>query len=222
MRIGYARVSTRDQNLEMQLDALAKAACMRTFTDKLSGTEVERPGLKEALSHLRESDTLVVWKLDRLGRSVKGLVDLVNGLEARKVHFQSVTDGHRHESTRRALLFPRDGEPSPDGARADFGARPHRTGGRPATGTGRRSKAPDDRQQGSGREEAFGQRHAAAGGGAQLGRVDSKRYIDGCPPPHGHKGSRREANHAAQDLQGFKGESGSLSARNGLISAKYR
>jgi DNA invertase Pin-like site-specific DNA recombinase len=92
-RIRYARVSTRDQNLEMQLDALAKAACMRIFTDKLSGAQVERPGRKEALSHLREADTLVVWKLDRLGRSVKGLVDLVNELEARKVHFQSVTDG---------------------------------------------------------------------------------------------------------------------------------
>jgi DNA invertase Pin-like site-specific DNA recombinase len=93
MRIGYARVSTRDQNLEMQLDALAKTACMRIFTDKLSGALGDRPGLKEALSHLREGNTLVVWKLDRLGRSVKGLVDLVNGLEARKVHFQSVTDG---------------------------------------------------------------------------------------------------------------------------------
>jgi DNA invertase Pin-like site-specific DNA recombinase len=93
MRIGYARVSTRDQNLEMQLGALNKAGCERIFTDKLNGAQVERPGLKEALSHLREADTLVVWKLDRLGRSVKGLVDLVNELEAKKVHFQSVTDG---------------------------------------------------------------------------------------------------------------------------------
>ena len=84
MRIGYARVSTRDQNLELQLEALNKAGCERIFTDKLSGTEVERPGLKEALSHLREADTLVVWKLDRLGRSVKGLVDLVNELEPEK------------------------------------------------------------------------------------------------------------------------------------------
>jgi hypothetical protein len=93
MRIGYARVSTRDQNLELQLDALDKAGCQRVFTDKLSGAQVERRGLKEALSHLREADTLVVWKLDRLGRSVKGLVDLVNELEAQKVHFQSITDG---------------------------------------------------------------------------------------------------------------------------------
>jgi DNA invertase Pin-like site-specific DNA recombinase len=93
MRIGYARVSTRDQNLELQLDALNKAGCSRIFTDKLSGAQLERPGLNEALSHLREADTLVVWKLDRLGRSVKGLVDLVNELEAQKVHFQSITDG---------------------------------------------------------------------------------------------------------------------------------
>ena len=76
MRIGYARISTRDQNQELQLDALDRAGCKRIFTDKLSGAQVERPGLSEALSHLREADTLVVWKLDRLGRSVKGLVDL--------------------------------------------------------------------------------------------------------------------------------------------------
>jgi Resolvase, N terminal domain len=93
MRIGYARVSTRDQNPEMQLDALKKAGCVRIYTDKLSGAQVERPGLRKALSHLREADTLVVWKLDRLGRSVKALVDLVNELETQKVHFQSITDG---------------------------------------------------------------------------------------------------------------------------------
>jgi len=93
MRIGYARVSTRDQILEMQLDALNKAGCKRIFNDKLSGAQVERPGLSEALSRLREADTLVVWKLDRLGRSVKGLVDLVNEPEVQKVHFQSINDG---------------------------------------------------------------------------------------------------------------------------------
>jgi predicted site-specific integrase-resolvase len=84
LRIGYARVSTHDQNLEMQLDALKKTGCKRIFTDKLSGAQVGRPGLNEALSQLREADTLVVWKLDRLGRSVKGLVDLVNELETQK------------------------------------------------------------------------------------------------------------------------------------------
>ena len=74
MRIGYARVSTRDQNLELQLDALNKVGCERIFTDKLSGAHVERPGLKEALSHLREADTLVVWKLAQLARFFESIL----------------------------------------------------------------------------------------------------------------------------------------------------
>jgi DNA invertase Pin-like site-specific DNA recombinase len=117
MRIGYARVSTRDQNLEMQLDALDKAGCKRIFTDKLSGAQVECPGLNEALSHLCEADTLVVWKLDRLGRSVKGLVDLVNGLEARKVHFQSITDGVDTKTPAGRFFFHVMASLAQDGAR---------------------------------------------------------------------------------------------------------
>jgi DNA invertase Pin-like site-specific DNA recombinase len=93
MLIGYARVSTTDQNLELQLDALKKGGCQRVFTDQASGARADRVGLKDALSHLREGDSLVVWKLDRLGRTVKGLIDLVGELESRKVHFQSLTDG---------------------------------------------------------------------------------------------------------------------------------
>jgi DNA invertase Pin-like site-specific DNA recombinase len=92
MRIGYARVSTDDQNLDLQTQALGQAKCERVFSDKTSGTKIDRPGLKEALSHLRKGDTLVVWKLDRLGRGVKGLVDLVTDLQALGVHFQSLTD----------------------------------------------------------------------------------------------------------------------------------
>ena len=92
MRIGYARVSTEEQSLNLQLDALQKAGCQRVFTDQTSGATTDRPGLQEALSHLRQADTLVVWKLDRLGRSVKGLVDLIMGLENRHIHFQSLTD----------------------------------------------------------------------------------------------------------------------------------
>jgi DNA invertase Pin-like site-specific DNA recombinase len=91
--IGYARVSTEDQNLTLQLNALKKAGCARVFTDQVGGARVDRPGLQEALSHLRAGDSLVVWKLDRLGRNVKGLVDLVNTLEERGVHFRSLTDG---------------------------------------------------------------------------------------------------------------------------------
>jgi DNA invertase Pin-like site-specific DNA recombinase len=93
MLIGYARVSTEDQSLALQLDALKAARTAQVFKDKVGGARTARPGLTEALSHLRSGGTLVVWKLDRLGRSVKGLVDLANGLEARHVHFRSLTDG---------------------------------------------------------------------------------------------------------------------------------
>jgi len=86
MLIGYARVSTEDQNLTLQTDALTSAGCERIFIDKASGASSAREGLAAALSHAREGDTIVVWKLDRLGRSVKGLVDLVTGLAERKVN----------------------------------------------------------------------------------------------------------------------------------------
>jgi len=92
MLIGYARVSTQDQNLELQLEALTKAGCRKLFQDKESGTRGKRPGLARALEILREGDTLVVWKLDRLGRSVKQLVDLVGELQKQDVQFQSLTD----------------------------------------------------------------------------------------------------------------------------------
>lgn len=92
MLIGYARVSTQDQNLDLQVKALTKAGCKKVFDDKISGTRAERPGLTAALAILREGDTLVVWKLDRLGRSVKNLVDLVGELHRQGVQFKSLTD----------------------------------------------------------------------------------------------------------------------------------
>jgi DNA invertase Pin-like site-specific DNA recombinase len=92
MRIGYARVSTHDQSLNLQLDALKKAGCSKFFTDVVSGAKAERKGLEEALSHLREGDTLVVWKLDRLGRSLPHLIQTVNTLKERKIDFKSLTD----------------------------------------------------------------------------------------------------------------------------------
>ena len=92
MMIGYARVSTQDQNLDLQCDALAKAGCKKVFEDKVSGTRANRPGLEKAQEMLREGDTLVVWKLDRLGRSVKQLVDLVGELHKQGVQFKSLTD----------------------------------------------------------------------------------------------------------------------------------
>lgn len=92
MLIGYARVSTQDQNLDLQIEALTKADCKKIFDDKISGSRAERPGLAKALEMLREGDTLVVWKLDRLGRSVKNLVDLVGDLHKQGVQFKSLTD----------------------------------------------------------------------------------------------------------------------------------
>ena len=86
------RVSKDDQDLSLQLDALKKIDCDKIYQDKISGSTLNRVGLTEALSHLRIGDTLVVWKLDRLGRSVKGLLDLVNGLEKDGIQFLSITD----------------------------------------------------------------------------------------------------------------------------------
>ena len=90
--IGYARVSTQDQNLELQTEALRKAGCKKTFEDRASGSRAERLGLAQARESLRAGDTLVVWKLDRLGRSVKHLVDLVGELQEEGVQFKSLTD----------------------------------------------------------------------------------------------------------------------------------
>jgi DNA invertase Pin-like site-specific DNA recombinase len=90
--IGYARVSTTDQDLALQLDALAKAGCASVFEDKASGTKADRPGLAAALGFVREGDILTVWKLDRLGRSLPHLIETVNALETRGVSFRSLTE----------------------------------------------------------------------------------------------------------------------------------
>ena len=92
MLIGYARVSTTDQTLALQQDALKSAGCERIFTDTASGALTDRPGLAEALSHLRVGDTLVVWRLDRLGRSLAHLIETIKELEGRGVHFRSLQE----------------------------------------------------------------------------------------------------------------------------------
>src|SRR4051794_12172548 len=93
MMIGYAKVSTEDQKLDLQRDALNKAGAERIFEDKASGARDDRPGLAEALSHLRKGDCLIVWWLDRLGRSTRSLIDFVENLRASGVDFRSVTEG---------------------------------------------------------------------------------------------------------------------------------
>lgn len=92
MKIGYARVSTDDQNLDLQRDALQKAGCERIYEEKESGGKAERPELLKTLENLRPGDTLVVWRLDRLGRSLKHLIQTVEELEGRGVGFQSLTE----------------------------------------------------------------------------------------------------------------------------------
>ena len=92
MLIGYARVSTADQNLTLQHEVLSKAGCAKIFDDTISGTRVDRPGLAKALEQVRAGDTLVVWKLDRLGRTVKNLIDFTEQLHTDGVGFRSLTD----------------------------------------------------------------------------------------------------------------------------------
>jgi DNA invertase Pin-like site-specific DNA recombinase len=92
MLIGYARVSTIDQTLALQQDALSAAGCQEIYTDTVSGSVTERPGLTNALSHLRSGDTLVVWRLDRLGRSLAHLIDTIKDLQGRGIHFKSLQE----------------------------------------------------------------------------------------------------------------------------------
>ena len=92
MLIGYARVSTLEQDLSLQIDALEKAECSKIFQDKASGSHTNRPGLQEALSYMREGDVLVVWKLDRVARSLKHLLEIVGQLEERGIEFKSIQE----------------------------------------------------------------------------------------------------------------------------------
>jgi len=105
MLIGYARVSTQDQDLALQLDALAAAGCEKIFTEKVSGTQRERPQLRTALEYMRSGDTLVVWKLDRLARSTKQLIETVEQLEAHEMGFLALTESLDTTSAGGKLLF---------------------------------------------------------------------------------------------------------------------
>jgi DNA invertase Pin-like site-specific DNA recombinase len=105
MIVGYARVSTQDQNPEYQVDALEKAGCEQIFQEKFSGTLRERPELSQCLRTLRVGDVLVVWKLDRLARSLKDLVEIVQGLQDRGIGFKSLTESIDTTSSGGRLVF---------------------------------------------------------------------------------------------------------------------
>lgn len=105
MRIGYARVSTPDQSLDLQRDALHAAGCVEVYTDTASGSKADRPGLEQALSHARKGDLLVVWRLDRFGRSLKDLVARIEELGERGVGFMSLQENIDTTSAGGRLVF---------------------------------------------------------------------------------------------------------------------
>lgn len=104
--VGYARVSTDEQNVEIQVSALRAAGAERIFKDEgVSGKHASRPALDRCLRSLKTGDTLVVWKLDRLGRSIKNLIEIVNGLKERGVEFRSLTEGFDTSTAQGRLFF---------------------------------------------------------------------------------------------------------------------
>ena len=105
MLIGYARVSTADQTLDLQKDALQQVGCTKIFTDTASGAKAERTGLDEALNYIRQGDTLVVWRLDRLGRSLNHLIETITGLSNRHIGFKSITENIDTTTSGGKLIF---------------------------------------------------------------------------------------------------------------------
>src|SRR5512147_728334 len=105
MLVGYARVSTTDQTLDLQKDALEKADCERIFTDTASGAKAERVGLDQALGYVRKGDTLVVWRLDRLGRSLRHLIETITKLNERGIGFKSITEAIDTTTSGGKLVF---------------------------------------------------------------------------------------------------------------------
>jgi DNA invertase Pin-like site-specific DNA recombinase len=105
MMIGYARVSTTDQTLDLQLDALKKAGCTKIFTDTASGANTERKGLDEAISYVRAGDTIAVWRLDRLGRSLQHLIETISKLDAQNIGFKSLTENIDTTTSGGKLIF---------------------------------------------------------------------------------------------------------------------
>ena len=105
MKIGYARISTQDQNFNLQIDALKNEGCEKIIRDTMSGAKEERDGLKELFKILRKGDTLIVWRLDRLGRSLKHLIEVVKELDDRNCFFKSITENIDTTSSGGKLIF---------------------------------------------------------------------------------------------------------------------
>lgn len=105
MLVGYARVSTQDQKLELQRDALKEVQCERVFEDKASGAKAARPGLTEALTFMRPGDTLVIWKLSRLGRSMKQLIETVQAMQDKGIELKSLNESIDSRTPTGKLLF---------------------------------------------------------------------------------------------------------------------
>lgn len=105
MEIGYARVSTLEQNLDLQTDALKKIGIQKIFVDKVSGIKSEKPQLNELLKFLRKGDTLTVWRLDRIGRNTVGLIQFVNELNKNEIHFKSLSENIDTSSASGKLIF---------------------------------------------------------------------------------------------------------------------
>lgn len=104
-RIGYARVSTQDQDMSLQHDSLIKAGCVKIYAEKISGKNADRPELAQCIKALREGDTLVVWRMDRLGRSLKDLIEIITGLEENGIHFESITERIETGTATGKLMF---------------------------------------------------------------------------------------------------------------------
>src|SRR5437762_1662224 len=105
MLVGYARVSTNEQILDLQKDALEKIGCTKIYSDVVSGAKAERKGLQEAMEYVREGDTLVVWRLDRLGRSLKHLIETITKLNNRKIGFKSIQENIDTTTSGGKLIF---------------------------------------------------------------------------------------------------------------------
>ena len=105
MKIGYARVSTKDQNLDLQIDALKGVGCDKIYKEIISGTKSDRPVLSDLMTNLREGDVLIIWKLDRLGRSLKHLVEIISDLISRNIGIQSLNDPIDTTTSQGRLIF---------------------------------------------------------------------------------------------------------------------